>query len=87
MGTFGRRAGLPLVMGLEEKNVLPCPGNCYKRRDSSGLGRNMRKVKGRQGHSLPFGLLLTVVGALLLLTAGAPRANADPMGRSSKHLL
>ena len=36
----------------------------------------MRKFKRRQRHSLPFGLFLAVVGALLLLAALAPRANA-----------
>jgi fibronectin-binding autotransporter adhesin len=36
----------------------------------------MRKFTGRQPHSLPFGLLLVVVGALLLPSAIAPRANA-----------
>ena len=36
----------------------------------------MRKFKRRQRHSLPFGLLLAVMGALLLLAALAPRANA-----------
>ena len=36
----------------------------------------MRKSKIRQRHSLPFGLFLAVVGALLLLTALAPRVNA-----------
>ncbi len=36
----------------------------------------MRKLKRRQRHSLPFGLFLAVVGALLLLAAVAPRANA-----------
>ena len=34
--------------------------------------------KGCQPHSLPFGLLLVLTGAALLLTAVAPRANADP---------
>jgi len=34
--------------------------------------------KGCQLHSLPFGLLSAVAGGLLLLTALAPRANADP---------
>ena len=38
----------------------------------------MRKFKRRQRHSLPFGLFLAVVGALLLPAALAPRANADP---------
>ena len=33
--------------------------------------------KRRQPHSLPFGLLLVLTGALLLLTAVAPRANAE----------
>ena len=37
----------------------------------------MRKFKRRQPHSLPFGLFLVVVGALLLLAALAPRANAE----------
>ena len=37
----------------------------------------MRKFTGRQPHSLPFGLLLAVVGALLLPAALAPRANAE----------
>ena len=36
----------------------------------------MRKFKRRQRHSLPFGLFLAVVGALLLPAALAPRANA-----------
>ena len=36
----------------------------------------MRKFKGRQPHSLPFGLFLAVMGALLLPAALAPRANA-----------
>jgi len=40
------------------------------------LGENMRKFKRRQRHSLPFCLFLTVVGALLLPAALAPRANA-----------
>src|SRR6476646_2331048 len=53
------------------------PGNCYKRRNSTGLGGNMRKLKRRQSHILPFGLFLAVVGALLLPTALAPRANAE----------
>jgi autotransporter-associated beta strand protein len=38
----------------------------------------MRKFKRRRQHSLPFGLFLAVVGALLLPTALAPRANAGP---------
>jgi len=37
----------------------------------------MRKLKRRQSHILPFGLFLAVVGALLLPTALAPRANAE----------
>ena len=37
----------------------------------------MRKFKRRQRHSLPFGLFLAVVGALLLPAAVAPRANAE----------
>ena len=37
----------------------------------------MRKFKRRQRHSLPFGLFLAVVGALLLQAALAPRANAE----------
>ena len=37
----------------------------------------MRKSKRRQRHSLPFGLFLAVVGALLLPLALAPRANAE----------
>src|SRR6478735_5392676 len=54
------------------------PGNCYKRRNSTGLGGgNMRKLKRRQSHSLAFGLFLAVVGALLLPAALAPRANAE----------
>ena len=36
----------------------------------------MRKPKRRQSHSLPFGLFLALVGAALLPTALAPRANA-----------
>ena len=36
----------------------------------------MRRFKRRQRHSLPFGLFLAVVGALLLPAAVAPRANA-----------
>ena len=36
----------------------------------------MRKFKRRERHSLPFGLFLAVVGALLLPAAFAPRANA-----------
>ena len=36
----------------------------------------MRKVKRRQLHSVPFRLFLAVAGALLLLTAVAPRVNA-----------
>ena len=36
----------------------------------------MRKFKGHPRHSLPFGLFLAVMGALLLLAALAPRANA-----------
>ena len=36
----------------------------------------MRKFQRGQRHSLPFGLFLAVMGALLLLTALAPRANA-----------
>ena len=57
---------------------MPCHacGNCYKRRDSSGRGRTHRKFKRRQRHSLPFGLFLAAVGALLLPAALAPRANA-----------
>ena len=53
-------------------------GNCYKQRDSSRpWGENMRKLKRRQPHSLPFDLFLAVMGAsLLLTTALAPRANA-----------
>ena len=47
----------------------------------------MRKFKRCQPHSSPFGLFLVLAGASLLLTAVAPRANADPMGRSSKHFL
>ena len=37
----------------------------------------MRKFKRRQLHSLPFGLFLAVMGALLLPAALAPRANAE----------
>jgi len=37
----------------------------------------MRKSKGHQRHSLPFGLFLAVVAALLLPAALAPRANAE----------
>ena len=37
----------------------------------------MRKFKRHQQHSLPFGLFLAVVGALLLPAAVAPRANAE----------
>jgi hypothetical protein len=53
------------------------------------LGGNMGKFKRRQRHSLPFGLFLAVVGALLLPAALVPRANAgstdywdseDPLG-------
>ena len=36
----------------------------------------MRKFKGRQPNSLPFGLFVAVMGALLLPAALAPRANA-----------
>ena len=55
----------------------------------------MRKFKRRQRHSLPFGLFLAVVGALLLSTALAPRANAgstdywdfeDPLGSRPRPL-
>ena len=42
-----------------------------------GLGRTMRKFKRRQRHSLPFGLFLAVVAALLLPAALAPRADAE----------
>ena len=42
-----------------------------------GLGGHMRKFKRRQRHSLPFGLFLAAVGALLLPAALAPRANAE----------
>ena len=68
-------------------------GNCYKRRDSSSLGGTVRKFKRRQRQSLPFGLFLAVVGALLLPGAVAPRANAgatdywdfeDPLGLRSR---
>jgi autotransporter-associated beta strand protein len=38
----------------------------------------MRKFKKGRPHSLPFGLFLAVVAALLLTAALAPRANADP---------
>jgi autotransporter-associated beta strand protein len=38
----------------------------------------MQKFKRRQRHSLPFGLFLAVVAALLLPGAVAPRANAGP---------
>ena len=41
-------------------------------------GGTMRRFKRRQPHSLPFGLFLAVVGALLLPAAVAPRANAGP---------
>ena len=37
----------------------------------------MRKFKRRRRHSLPFGLFPAVVRALLVLTAVAPRANAE----------
>ena len=37
----------------------------------------MHKLKTRQPRSLPFGLLLALVGALLLPAALAPRANAE----------
>ena len=44
---------------------------------SSGpRGGQMRELKRHQPHGLPFGLFLAVVGALLLPTALAPRANA-----------
>jgi hypothetical protein len=42
------------------------------------LGGTMQKFKRRQRHSLPFGLFLAVMGALLLPAALAPRANAGP---------
>lgn len=38
----------------------------------------MPKFKRRQRHSLPFGLFLAAVGALLLPAAVGPRANAGP---------
>jgi hypothetical protein len=41
------------------------------------LGGTMRKFKTRQPRSLPFRLLVILAGALLLLTAFAPCANAD----------
>jgi hypothetical protein len=41
------------------------------------LGEIMRNFKTRSLRSLPFRLLLVVAGALLLLAAFAPRANAD----------
>ncbi len=53
----------------------------------------MRKFKTCQRHSLPFGLFLAVIGALLLPGAVAPRANAgstdywdfeDPLGLRSR---
>jgi hypothetical protein len=40
------------------------------------LGGTMRKFKTRQPRSLPFRLLVILTGALLLLAAFAPRANA-----------
>ena len=43
-----------------------------------GLEGNMPKFKGCQPHSSPFGLLLVLAATSLLLTALAPRANADP---------
>ena len=54
------------------------PGNCYKCVILRGLGEKMRKFKGRPRHSVPVGLFLAAAGASLLLTALAPRANADP---------
>ena len=46
-----------------------------------GLREDMRArtqtFKGCQPHSSPFGLLLVLAGASLLLTALAPRANAE----------
>lgn len=48
-------------------------GNCYKRHD---LGETMRKLKTRLPRSSSFRLFLLLTGALLLLAAFAPRANA-----------
>jgi hypothetical protein len=41
------------------------------------LGGTMRKLKTRQPRSLPFRLLVILAGALMLLAAFTPRANAD----------
>src|SRR5215216_420520 len=41
------------------------------------LGETMRKIRTSQPRSMPFRLLLILAGALLLLAAFAPRANAD----------
>ena len=44
------------------------------REDMRALPQTFKRY---QPHSLPFGLFLVLAGALLLLTALAPRANAD----------
>src|SRR6266403_839341 len=41
------------------------------------LGGTMRKFKGHQPRSLRFRLLLVAAGALLIVAALTPRANAD----------
>ena len=41
------------------------------------LGRHMRKLKTRHPRSLPSRLILIVAGALMLIAAFAPRANAQ----------
>ena len=60
------------------KKVLPCLRGIVK----NGvilrvLGGTMRKFKTCSRRSLPFRLLVILAGALLLLAAFAPRANAD----------
>jgi autotransporter-associated beta strand protein len=77
-----KASGLPLQSPLKKIQKVPCIPMGIVTNDVilRALRGDMRACaqtsKGRQLHSSPFGLLLVLAGALLLLTALAPRANA-----------
>jgi hypothetical protein len=59
------------------KNVLLCKMELLKSRNSRKLGRMMRKFQRFPWCASAFGPLAILAGALLLLAAFAPKANAD----------
>src|SRR6476646_6275024 len=68
---------LPLQSPLKKtKSLAMPPGIVTNGVILRALGGNMRKFERRQRHSLPFGLFVAAVAALLLPAALAPRANA-----------